>query len=578
MSERVPPRRTPTDRWLAQPADEVEVSVRQALDEAAERDADEVALRRVWARLARDPGLEAHIRALEEPVGTEPRRVRWQWLALTTLGGAAAVAAVFLLSGKAPLGVSPKAAVVPAEVPVLVDGSARSGLVTPALVRAGKGETLRLALPGKVDAVVTSESALALDSQSHPTVSAGEVQFAVPHQAPGKTFSVGVDKYRVVVVGTRFSVALREGRSAVAVTAGVVEVWSDHRLARITAGQSWSSPAVASEHLGENSDAVASVDAAKAGSGPGAKSGAGDDRTSVSRATSRRRGHERVVALAGAPVSASGRAGSTAAAAVATSSAADNAVVGARGTTVATTATATATTAPPTPSPREPATEARLAPPPAAAPAVQPTPQANDDSVLLTQARSSRAAGDSRRALNLYRSLALRGGPVGENAEYEIGSLLRDDLHQPVQAVSAWRAYRASHPRGLLSVEAEISVIETLVSMGAKAQALSDASDFVAHHPDNERRAEISRLAGDLARERGDCDKAIAAYDVAIAAARSQATADRASYHRAVCLWNEDRGDGAKAMRAYLGSFPRGRYRAPAERALGETGTVAGRP
>jgi hypothetical protein len=45
--------------------------------------------------------------------------------------------------------------------------------------------------------------------------------------------------------------------------------------------------------------------------------------------------------------------------------------------------------------------------------------------------------------------------------------------------VAAWRAYRAEHPRGLLRIESDISVIETLVSAGDKGGALAEASEFV---------------------------------------------------------------------------------------------------
>jgi len=127
------------------------------------------------------------------------------------------------------------------------------------------------------------------------------------------------------------------------------------------------------------------------------------------------------------------------------------------------------------------------------APALSATslPAARDP---LAEARAARAAGNPRRALALYRAVAERGGAAGENAEYEIGRVLRDGLHQPREAIAAWRAYRAQHPRGLLRVEADVSVVETLLAIDDKDSAIGEAADFMRRHPDNERRPEMARL------------------------------------------------------------------------------------
>ncbi|MBC8132828.1 MAG: hypothetical protein H7X95_07585 [Deltaproteobacteria bacterium] len=191
---------------------------------------------------------------------------------------------------------------------------------------------------------------------------------------------------------------------------------------------------------------------------------------------------------------------------------------------------------------------------------------------LALQVRAARASGDSRRALVLYRALAQKGGAAGENAENEIGRVLRDGLHQPREAVAAWRLYRAQHPRGLLRIEADISLIETLVLMGDKTAAVAEASDFIQRHPDSERRAEIARLAGDLLRERGACADAIAAYETALRSGHGRKdVADGASFHRAVCTMRGARSEGMAALQAYLVSFPNGRFRAEAQGLLNGT-------
>ena len=59
-----------------------------------------------------------------------------------------------------------------------------------------------------------------------PRVEGGEVRFSVPHRPPGHPFVVRAERYRVVVIGTRFGVAVDGDRNvAIDVDEGVVEVW-----------------------------------------------------------------------------------------------------------------------------------------------------------------------------------------------------------------------------------------------------------------------------------------------------------------------------------------------------------------
>jgi hypothetical protein len=196
----------------------------------------------------------------------------------------------------------------------------------------------------------------------------------------------------------------------------------------------------------------------------------------------------------------------------------------------------------------------------------------DDDSEAAAQA--ALGAGETSRALGLYRALAQHGGPAGENAAYEIGKILRDRLGQPANAVAAWRRYRADHPNGILRVEADVSIIETLVHAGDGAGALAEANDFIRNHPDSERRAEIARVAGDLYRARGDYKRAVVAYQIALASPLVRDAAEPASFHRAECLVRLGDPNGTEATRAYLRRWPSGRFRVEAERLL-ESGDVA---
>jgi tetratricopeptide (TPR) repeat protein len=198
-----------------------------------------------------------------------------------------------------------------------------------------------------------------------------------------------------------------------------------------------------------------------------------------------------------------------------------------------------------------------------------------DDAAAAAQA--ALASGDTARALTLYRGLAKGAGPASENAAYEVGKILRDRLAQPTAAISAWRRYRDAHPAGVLRVEADVSIIETLAHAGETAGALAEANDFLRNHPDSERRGEIARVAGDLYRTRGEYKRAVTAYQLALSspAARSRDDAEPATFHRAECLVRLGDPSGIEAARAYLRKWPTGRFSAEAERLL-ESGDGAG--
>lgn len=318
-------------------------------------------------------------------------------------------------------------------------------MVAPATVRTGVGEQLHLTLRGGTDVVVMSESALVLDDNDNPSVSAGEVQFQVPKQAPGHTFAVTARDYRVVVVGTRFNVRVQRDLTAVRVSEGVVEIWTDHRIARVAAGESWSAavpppaeataPAAAAVREPSGNAMRAGIKVTRPARGNSAAS-------VVTPAAQAAREARPLLALA-TPSKGPAAAGPVPAASGSNHPAPAAVAAGANNETTAAAAV-----------------------PPALAPTPVETP-------LAVQAREARAAGDARRALGLYRTLAQRGGAAGENAEYEIGRILRDNLNQPHEALTAWRSYRTAHPRGLLRVEADISVIETMMAVGDKSDALS---------------------------------------------------------------------------------------------------------
>jgi ferric-dicitrate binding protein FerR (iron transport regulator) len=537
-------RRQGAGQWLTPPLNQVEAELDRALDQAAAADTDEVALRRVWSRLAQIPEL-VPARAEMPP----PRRARWPWIAAASLAGAAA-AVTFMLLGPAPLN---RARNVVAQAPSvsapLRRDAERSRLVAPATVRTANGEVLHLALKGGTEVTVTSNSTLVLDEDERPTVSAGEVQFHVPPQPAGHTFSVRASGYRVVVVGTRFRVSVSDGVGVgvvgVGVEEGIVEVWnSDRRLARLTPGESWESTSAV-----PNGGTPSATEASETN---GNDEKAPSSRHLVPSSRPLRATHglrASLGAVAGSPASSSGTN--------------DNALLGSSDKTLPLTSERLSA---PTVGDTKNATTAT---PPGAATPTAATPVPSDAAALGAQAHAARAAGDSRKALGIYRLLAQRGGAAGENAEYESGRILRDDLHQPREAIAVWRGYRAQHPRGLLRIESDISLIETLVVVNDKTEALSEAQDFVHRFPDNERRGELGGLAGDLLREQGDFRGALTEYDGALDSGRGRREViDALSFHRSVCVLHLDRDLGESALRAYLQVFPAGHFRSQADRLL----------
>jgi hypothetical protein len=201
------------------------------------------------------------------------------------------------------------------------------------------------------------------------------------------------------------------------------------------------------------------------------------------------------------------------------------------------------------------------APVPAPAPAVTaPAAVAPAPVDPMQEAKAALAAGDPNRALDFYRAAISRGGPAAENAEYEIGRVQRDRLHQSAEAIATWKRYRSSHPNGLLRVEADVSIIESLVASNDSGAALAEANDFLRQHADSERRAEIARIVGDLYRERGDYSKAVSAYQTALAASRTREVTEYASFQRAACLIAMGQASGNGALEQYLRAWPQGRF------------------
>ena len=379
----------------------------------------------------------------------------------------------------------------------------------------------RLTLEGGVEAVLGRSSVMRLEDGA-PRIEVGEVRFSVPHRQPGHPFVVRAEGYRVVVVGTRFGINVdgkTDGTSYgkvdgkadskkgvdVDVDEGIVEVWDAQR--RLAR--------LTPGESWQSPDVAAEVSPEPPAVEPAPVPSASPPSISKSPTP--------------APAPSLRHAGKhPAARTLALASPGETAVAGEH----------------------------------AKGPADAPTAES-------TAARAALASGDTPRALQLFRALAQGTGPSAENASYEIGKVLNEKLGQPANAVAAWRGYRAAYPDGILRVEADVSIIETLARTGDTDEALSEATDFLRRHPDSERRAEIARLAGDLYRARGDCRHALAAYQITLGASRPRDAVEAATFHRAACLVHLGDAGGADAARAYLRAYPSGKFRGEATALVG---------
>lgn len=467
--------------WVDDPRDEQDETaraLRAALAEARVRTGDEIARRRVWGRIAQPELFEA-----------PPRR--WPLLAMVPTLVLAAVVALFLVrpigsTSDGAAGSEPKLASVPRPsspstgnepAAPIAELDETALLTAPSRVSTGSGERRRVRLRNGARLTVAPASVLTLDAGERPRVQSGEVFLEVPKQPPNHRFTVAAGGYVIVVVGTKFKVSVEGERVGVAVEEGLVEVWRGQERVAVPAGVSWASlvspgPS-ASEAQGEpvngpQYQAKVENGPLRAVGSPGRRSvGARSVATGASsRPTGGPQAAQRLAELA--PVRLALTSPGAGPGAVATP--------GTRG------------AAAPTPAPAVAPRSIEAAPAPRAA------------SDQFREAQAALAASEPDRALKILMSVAQGQGPAAENAAYEMGRVLRDQMLRPHDAVRAWARYRARFPRGVLAPEAHLSILETLVSVGDEEGALVEAESFLARYPSSERRAEVARVVERLRR------------------------------------------------------------------------------
>jgi hypothetical protein len=405
-------------RWLEDYRDETERRVREALDAAGTRN-DDLALRRVWSRLA-------------DLVPRAPRGVgKLRWPALMSVAGLLAGAAmVALLLGplleevtrRWPSAISatlskrpprelaaPVAAEMAPAVPAipapafegLPDADPAPLLVGPITVHTAASEARTVRLRSGARVYLRGRGTLEIDAGQRPFLKYGRARLEVARQPPGETFNIAAGPYVVVVVGTKFTLGVSSRLVTVDVREGAVQIWKGDRMTPLPAGGSWKGP----------------------------------NRGNASRSRLR--------------------------------------------------------TSLRSPAPKRTPAHVQIDSP-------QPRPPSSSvdtyEDALAAFARNDTAIG-----LDMLRRLSEGHGPSAENAGFVIGRILRDQLHQPRQAIVTWRRYRQRFPDGLLRHEADVSIIETLLTQGDTPSLRVEVEAFLRRHPHSERHAEMKALAARLA-------------------------------------------------------------------------------
>jgi tetratricopeptide (TPR) repeat protein len=424
-------------------------------------------------------------------------------------------------------------------------------------------------------------------------LSQGSLTARVAKRKADEPFVVETDRFAVKVVGTLFTVEQGPGdHTAVSVREGVVDV-SDGlgRVDRVLAGQRWTSDSRDTRTIDRTADAVkALLDGGLEGRSSADLAGPFAAATPVPARQPSTVAPQAARALAPAatrPGAAPLDRKETAAQEIARRDQA--AAAPAKDPTIAPQPVATAQLAPPAaPSPAaevapeapaqaettavnpQPATDV---PPPAetAAPATTPPPPVAStpvDEGPYARGLALEARGDFEAAARELARAADTDPRYGDIALYALGRLAQRRLHDVGRARSAFNRYRARYPHGTLLPEVDLAILEIEVETHAQSDALADSTRFLAAHPTSERVVEVHLLRGNLLRDAGRCQEALADY----AAVRSGPLADDALYSTAYCQRElGDRITAARTLRDYLARFPRGAHRAEAEQALAES-------
>jgi len=223
---------------------------------------------------------------------------------------------------------------------------------------------------------------------------------------------------------------------------------------------------------------------------------------------------------------------------------------------------------------------AAVSPPPLAPPPLAPSPPARAASQPERAASQPEIAGAAhpapRRAL-AGAAVSPFGGGAADLADAPpsetrlLGESVRLNRQgDPAGALRLLDRYGQLYPTGVLAAEARRVRLAALLHSGdhRAALALADAAPALA-----DAGPELLLVRAELRAEADRCAEAIADFERVLEASPDDATVERSTFGRAVCLARAGRPARAReALAAYRARFPRGRFSADVARMLGESG------
>ena len=208
---------------------------------------------------------------------------------------------------------------------------------------------------------------------------------------------------------------------------------------------------------------------------------------------------------------------------------------------------------------REMAPEPAPAPPPPVVPSLAAPPR-DHTTPRAHHARTGAGGAVARQSAEVARPSPAPASPLSEARLLADARTRLQAEHDARGALALVAEHKQRFPKGALVVEARVTEVESLVTLGRRAEALAvlDALSL----DKLPRAAELGVLRGELRAEAGRQRDAIADFAPCAASAGCRPeTEERALYGRASC--RERLGDraGARAdLERYLARFPQGRF------------------
>lgn len=198
-----------------------------------------------------------------------------------------------------------------------------------------------------------------------------------------------------------------------------------------------------------------------------------------------------------------------------------------------------------------------------------PVDAAEDEAPLEATPASPEAARGAVMSPN-SRSPRSNNGSLDEDAQgLALYEQARAQLHRAdaPAAATLFREYRQRFPRGPLTQEAWLNLLEALVQGNAYSEALAEADAFLKTFPTSERRSSVLLLKANIYKDKGDCVLAMMLYEQL--ARTSGRDAEPALFFLGLCQGRANETAKARTtLKNYLARYPKGRFATQARQSL----------